>query len=91
MFGSIYLKEKRGQISLLGLVITLAIICFLAYVLFNAYFKMPSAGGKIGKSVIMPEVATPSVPYHSIVNDTRSTLQRIEREHQKQLDSARQP
>jgi len=82
------LNGKKGFVSLLGLVITLGIILFMAYVLLNSYLKIPSAGRGIDNSDIMPQTATPGIPYRSIVDSTKSTLESIEKEHQKQLDAA---
>jgi hypothetical protein len=73
---------------LLGLVITLGIICFMAYFLLNNYFKIPLSGQGIDNSNIIPGAAGSSAPYYSIVGSTKNTLESIEKERQKQLDAA---
>jgi len=83
-------KGKRGQFSLLGLVVALAIVYFMAYILLNTYFKMSVAGTRSVNSGLMPEVATPSVTYRSVIDSTRSTLTNIDKEQQKRLDAVEQ-
>lgn len=82
------MNARRGFASLLGLIITLGIICFMAYFLLNNYFKIPLSGQGIDNSDIMPGTATPGASYRSIVSSAKSTLGSIEKEHQKQLDAA---
>lgn len=75
---------------MLGMVLTLSIICFLAYLLLNTYFKMPLAGQKTVKTGIYPNIdlstGSAASGYRSIVNSTRGTLESINKQHEKQID-----
>jgi len=85
-----YLSQERGFLSLLGMVLTLSIICFLAYLLLNTYFKMPLAGQKAVNAGIYPDIGLSTGSgvsgYRSIVNNTRGTLDSINKQHEKQID-----
>ena len=67
-----YFRNKRGFLTLLGLIFTLAIILFLCYFMFNVYFK---------RSSISTNTSNPQ----TIIDTTRGKIREIEKEHLNEL------
>ena len=83
-------KNEKGFLSLIGMVLALAITCYLFYILINSYFKdsMPvsrtanigtGSGGEVSTGI-------DTSGYRSIVNSTRNTLNSVEEQHQGQIN-----
>lgn len=78
------MSNKKGFVSLISMLITLAIICYLAYYLLNIYFKpstgTPQAGGSFSGS-------NPSVSgYKSMAESTKDKVTEINRLSQERMD-----
>jgi hypothetical protein len=75
---------ERGYLSLIGLLISIAIACFLFYFLLNTYFKSIATDGTIYNSTVNSSANTAG--YQSIVKTTRSAIDNINKQHQAQID-----
>ena len=82
-----YLGQEKGFISLLGLLLSLAITCFLFYILFNVYFRVPATRENPGNDTFSQAASIPVSDYKSIVNTTKSKLQDINKKEQERLNS----
>jgi len=82
-------KDKRGFLGLIGLLFTLAIICYLFYLAVNTYFKVPLLGRETEKpsseGFITPSQETPN--YQTIMGSTRTKIRDI---NKKILNQGRQ-
>ena len=83
-------RNEKGFLSLIGMVLTLAIVCYFFYILINGYFKgsIPAlrtanvgmgSGGEVSTGI-------DTSGYRSIVNSTRNTLNSVEEQHQGQIN-----
>jgi hypothetical protein len=74
-----YLYREKGFVSLIGMLVALGLICWLAYYLLNSYFKpskvLPEAG---------PEGGKVSASYNNIVSDARDKVNQINKKSQGQ-------
>ena len=64
---SCYFRDKKGFLSLLGLLLTVAIILYLCYIAFNIYFKEPAIDEETKKSISKEGIDTSS---HKAVLDS---------------------
>ncbi|MBM3246763.1 MAG: hypothetical protein FJZ13_05515 [Candidatus Omnitrophica bacterium] len=83
-------RGDAGFLSLLGLIFTLAVICIMAYMLFNFYFKATLPQGKAGSSLSISEPGITGHSYHSTVDTARTKLKAIQeqqRDNLKQLQN----
>ena len=80
------IKEEKGFLMYIGLIFAVAIILFLAYYLFNTYYKKPSFEESIQESLSTQGIDSSN--YRSVVDSTRKKVDDIERqmlEYEKQL------
>jgi len=80
-------RLKRAFLSLLGLLITVAIICILAFTAFKFYFKKPILDKLSEKFVQEQNINTTS--YQSILSSTKDKLQKAtqaENEHANEVE-----
>lgn len=73
-----YLKQKNGFFTLLGIVLTMAIILVLFYYLFNTYFKQPVVDKESQKSFNEYNIDTAN--YKTIMDSTRDRVKGIEKD-----------
>jgi hypothetical protein len=80
-----YLPDEKGFVSLIGMLVALALICFFVYYMMNTYFKA---------QVSLPEQAGVSAGpgntganYQSIITNTREKVETI---NKKSMDSLKQ-
>ncbi|OGX19591.1 MAG: hypothetical protein A3K83_03535 [Omnitrophica WOR_2 bacterium RBG_13_44_8b] len=83
--------DRRGFLTLLGMVMALAIIGILYYVLMKVYFKNPDSYNKTPG--IEGEAALPNIDISNPLNakeTTRAALKNIQKQQQSQLDEVMQ-
>ena len=83
--------DRRGFLTLLGMVMALAIIGILYYILMNVYFKKPDSYNKTPG--IEGEVALPNIDISNPLNaqqSTRQALKNIQKQQQSQIDELMQ-
>lgn len=80
-------NNNKGFLSLLGMVFALAIICWMAYMVFKAYLLQPntSTEEKIGSSLSGQGTTTYNVK--SIEANTRKTIEDITKQRVKDLEA----
>ncbi len=74
-----------GFLTLLGLIVTLAIICIMAYIVFNFYFKAPLLQDNIGNSLSVSEQGIDTSSYHSVIDTAKKKLEDVERQQNNNL------
>ncbi|MGD0336698.1 MAG: shikimate kinase [Candidatus Omnitrophota bacterium] len=82
-------SRNSGFIALLGLLLTAAIICIMAYIALNYYFKRPALPENIDNSLSMSGQGINTSTYKSVIDTTKKKVQEIEkqeREHAQQLE-----
>jgi hypothetical protein len=83
-----YFKDKRGYLTLLGLIITLAFICFLFYTLINTYFKkLPIDKSLQGQGGILSSQGIDATNYQSVTKSTRKKIEGINKQHREELEN----
>jgi len=75
---------KGGAFSLLWLVLTVALICFLYFKLVRVYFNKSQLGDLGIESSSGQEIDTSS--YKAIVDSTKKVVEKINKEHMDQLE-----
>ena len=84
------MHNRSGFASLIGLILTLAIILILAYVAFKVYFEMPVRDEEIKGALSEQGIDTSS--YQSITESTREKVKDVNKQllqRQKQLEDLR--
>ncbi|MCX5708446.1 MAG: hypothetical protein NTY14_05695 [Candidatus Omnitrophica bacterium] len=80
-----YPGNEKGFFSLIGMIVSLALICFFVYYMMNNYFKaqvsVPDESGLSSGS------ESSSVNYQSIISNTRNKVEEI---NKKSMDSLKQ-
>ena len=83
-----YLRDQKGFLSLISMLVTLAIICFCVYYMMKNYFSPQIAG--------MAGVSSPGLSGNvmgsaqSIVSSTREKVDEINRKSQEQMNQLEQ-
>ena len=80
-----YLRDKRGFLTLLGMIFALVIACYLFYIVLNAYFRKPASDKKIDKALSEQGIDTSS--YQRIEETTRKKINDITKEHLNELEN----
>jgi len=82
------IRNKRGFLTLLGLVFTLAIMCWLFYILMNTYFKRPALNEALREqNGISQSPGTNASNYQSIKESTKKKIEDINKQHLKDLEN----
>lgn len=82
-----YLRDKRGFLTLLGLIFTLAIICWLFYILMNTYFKrLPTNKSLQGQGVDLSGQGIDATNYQSVTDSTRKKIEDINKQRLKERE-----
>jgi len=81
-----YPRNEKGFISLIALLVVLALICYFAYYVVNAYF-----GSQVSRQTLETEAINAgksNIPagYRSVVSDTRDKLQEINKKSAEQMN-----
>ncbi len=71
-------SRNYGFASLLGLVITLMIICVLVYFIFNVYFKMPGVDEETKEAFSQHGIDSSS--YKTILDSTQGKVQDLNKQ-----------
>jgi ABC-type uncharacterized transport system permease subunit len=80
-----YLENKKGFLSILGLLFSLAIICFVMYLMMKTYFgKTAVSAGSETESAPVAGVQT----YRSAINKTNKALDETEKKRASELKEA---
>ncbi len=80
-----YLRNKKGFASLIGLVLAVAIVCFLAYIALNTYFKRPIADKSLNQTLSEQKIDTTS--YQSLIKSTKSKIEDITQQRSQELEN----
>jgi type IV secretory pathway TrbF-like protein len=83
-----YPKNNQGFVSLIGMLLTLIIICFLVYTMLNIYFKPGVVEKTAGKNMQASGIDTSS--YKSIVDSTKDKVKEINQRSQERVDQLRE-
>ena len=81
-------NRNSGFVALLGLLLSAAIVCIMAYIALNYYFKKPALPENIDNSLSVSSQGINTSTYKSVIDTTKKKVQEIEkqeREHAQQL------
>lgn len=78
------MRKFKAGFMLIELLVVLAIIMFIAFKLFNVYFKKPVLNKETEK--IISEQGIDTTSYKSIIDSTKSKLEDIQNKHNDQLN-----
>ena len=81
-----YLKNEKGYLSLIGMLIALALLGYFVYIVINAYFNPISPAGQKGGSSSSFSTS-PGTVNPSIVDQTRNDIKKL---NQKSLEQIQQ-
>jgi len=73
-----------GFASLIGLLITLALMCLLVYIAFNTYFKTPVTDKETKKSLSQQGIDSSS--YKTILDSSRNKVKDIQKQLKEQTE-----
>jgi len=76
---------KKTGFMLIELLVVLAIIMFIAFKVFNVYFKKPSLDKETQKVISGQGIDTTS--YQSVIDSSKKKLQDIQDQHMKELNN----
>jgi len=80
-----YLRDKKGFLTLLGMIFALAIACYLFYIVLNAFFKKPVSDKNIDNALSEQGIDTST--RERIEETTRKRIDNITKEHFNQLEN----
>jgi hypothetical protein len=81
-----YPGNEKGFFSLIGMVVTLALICFFVYYMMNTYFKT-AVSSVPAESGLSSGSENSGANYQSIISNTRNKVEDI---NKKSMDSLKQ-
>lgn len=72
------MKGKKGFLTILGTLITIAIICALCYFVLNTFVKSPVADKEINKALSHEGIDTSN--YRTVLDSTKTTIKDIQKQ-----------
>lgn len=80
-----YFKNRRGIVTILGILFALAIILFLCYIAFNTYFIRPSINRSLGNTLSENGIDTSS--YQGIKDTAKKRIEDFSRQYEARIEN----
>ena len=81
-------RDKRGFVSFVGLLLTLAIIAILFYLVYNCYFKIIPGGKKLEKNLSEEGIDTRNL--QTILDSTKQKVEDINKQMSERIKQTEQ-
>lgn len=74
------MKNNKGFFSMVGLLLSVAIVCFLAYFALNVYFKPSPVVGDKETQTQMSQEGINTSSYQSLLDSTKERIKKVEQQ-----------